>query len=176
MFRRFDKKEDNSHRMGKFDREASRAWALIMNEIQRLRSQGKTLEEIGKKLHVTRATVSRWISEDIGGERTTFGDMLRHAKALEIDFYDLAGLQPERVEIADSYDKALGTVLKEFAQDDDLTIEALADKTQISTEKITAIFNGSAAITAYELYQICKALEIKSNIALNRAMKLIKAE
>ncbi|WP_430735146.1 hypothetical protein [Halodesulfovibrio aestuarii] len=173
MLRRFDKKEDNSQRMGKFDREASHAWALIMNEIQRLRSKGKTLEEIGKKLHVTRATVSRWISEDIGGERTTFGDMLRHAKALDIDFYDLAGIQPDRIEVADEYDKALGKVLKEFAQDDDLTVEVLESSTKIPTERITAIFDGSIAITAYELYKICKALEIKSNIALNRAAKLI---
>lgn len=162
--------------MGKFDREASRAWALIMNKIQALRSQGKTLEEIGKKLHVTRATVSRWISEDIGGERTTFGDMLRHAKALDIDFYDLAGIQPDRIEVADAYDKALGKVLEDFAQDDDLTIEDLGRKTEIPAERITAIFDGSDAITAYELYQICKALEIKSNIALNRAVKLINTK
>ncbi|WP_290925039.1 helix-turn-helix domain-containing protein [Halodesulfovibrio sp.] len=176
MLRQVNKKNDNSHRMGKYDQEAAYAWALIMNRIQALRSEGKTLEEIGKMLHVTRATVSRWISEDIGGERTTFGDMLRHAKALDIDFNKLAGLQEKSWNNADDYDKALGNVLNEFAKEDELTISDLANKTQIPSNEIHAIFNGEKAITARQLYKICKVLEVKANIVLNRAMNMLEKE
>lgn len=173
MLRRHNSKDDNSNRMATYDPETAHAWALIMKKIAELRSQGKTLESIGKKLQLSKATVSRWISQDLGGEKTSFGDMLRYAKALDIDFNELAGLQNKSVSATDEYDKALGTVLNEFTKEDEITITDLANKTQIPSSEIQAIFSGENGITAHQLYNICKALEVKANIVLNRAMAVM---
>lgn len=176
MFTHDNKKQRTNLRMGKYDPETAQAWALIMKRIRELRAEGNTLEAIGKLMHVGRAAVSRWISEDVGGERTTFGDMLRYAKALKVDLHELVGIESKRAEAVDRYDKALGTVLKEFAKEDEQTITDLANKTQIPPSEIDAIFTGQKAITAYKLYSLCKALEVKANIVLNRAIKEMEKE
>ena len=92
LFTQDNKKQRTNQRMGKYDPETAQAWALIMKRIRELRAEGNTLEAIGKLMHVGRAAVSRWISEDVGGEKTTYGDMLRYAKALGIPRDELIGM------------------------------------------------------------------------------------
>ncbi len=83
-------KESHTHRrMGAYDKENAQAWSVIMDKVRTLRDRGETLHAIGKRLGVGRDTVSRWVSEERGGERTTFGAMIRYTKALRIPFEDL---------------------------------------------------------------------------------------
>lgn len=108
--------------MAKYDYENARAWAVIMDKIRQEYAAGNTQLAIAKKLGVTKVAVSRWLSEDRGGERTTFGDMLRYAKALGIPFSKLIGEAQPTFETT-SFDKALATVLEQCTKDADLTPE-----------------------------------------------------
>ncbi len=168
-----DKEQRINQGMAKYDPETAQAWALIMRKMRELRAEGKTLEAIGKPMNVGRAAVSRWLKEDVGGEKNTFGDMVRYAKALGISPKELVSNETGPSQFVDEYDKALGHILKEAAQDDEISTTELAEKSNISPEKIQNIFNGEASISTRQLYQLCKALEIKSNVILNRAMKLL---
>lgn len=91
MLRQHNKKRSTSKTVTKHDPENAQAWAVIMAKILALRAQGKTMQEIGNMFGVGRDTVSRWISKEFGGEKTTFGDMLRYAKALDVPFEELLG-------------------------------------------------------------------------------------
>lgn len=67
--------------------ETAYAWSIIMQKIRSLRNEKYTLEEIGNIMGVRKGTVSRWLLDNenrVGGENTTFGDMLRYAHALNI--------------------------------------------------------------------------------------------
>lgn len=172
MFTQGDKKQRTNHRMGKYDPETAQAWALIMKKLHSLRAEGHTLEAIGKLMRVGRAAVSRWLSEDIGGEKTTYGDMLRYAKALGISREELLGKPLEMPSIT-PYDKAVGDILKEFAADNGLTVNDISQKTNISVTTIHSIFIGETAITASMLYDICSVLEVGASMVLNRAARQI---
>lgn len=68
------------------DKETGYAWRVILKKIKELREKGYTQESIGEIMGVSKTAVSRWLSDNkAGGERTTFGDMLRYAKNLNID-------------------------------------------------------------------------------------------
>lgn len=172
MFTHGDKKQSTNHRMGKYDPETAQAWALIMKKIQLMRAEGHTLASIGKLMHVGRAAVSRWLSEDIGGEKTTYGDMMRYAKALGIPPEEFFG-KPSQEPLATPYDKAVGKVLEEFAKDNGLTTADISNKTSIPATTIDSIFSGSTAITAIMLYQVCSALEVGATMVLNRAARQV---
>lgn len=166
-------------RMVKYDPENAQAWAVIMKKVREEYASGSTQLAIAKKLGVSKVAVSRWLSEDRGGERTTFGDMLRYAKALNIPFVELVGEPSEKPSPkADvtPYDKAVGSILEEFTADNGLTADDISQKTNISATTIHSIFVGETAITANMLYNICSALEVGATMVLNRAARQINNE
>lgn len=170
MFTHGDKKQSTNQRMGKYDPETAQAWALIMKKIQLLRAEGHTLASIGKLMHVGRAAVSRWLSEDIGGEKTTYGDMLRYAKALGISREEFLG-KPSQKPLVTPYDKAVGRVLEEFTMDSDLTITDLAKLAGLEPITVNAIFTGTVAASPNSLFKMCSALEVSANLVLKRAAR-----
>ena len=155
------------------DPETAQAWTIVMERILSLREEGQTLEAIGKLMNVGRAAVSRWISGDVGGEKTTYGDMLRYARALGISQEELSG-KPSEMPSITPYDKAVGNILEEFTADNGLTADDISKKTSISVTTIHSIFVGETAITASMLYDICSALEVGASMVLNRAARQIK--
>lgn len=163
--------QHNKERMAKYDPENAQAWAAIMKKVREEYASGSTQLAIAKKIGVTKVAVSRWLSQDRGGERTTFGDMIRYARALGIPFNDLVGIDKATQEPVTDYYKKLGKILAEFARDDEMSVDDLADKSQIPASEISAIFEGNKAITVRQLHMICKALEVKSHIILNRTMQ-----
>ena len=170
-------KTHSKERMAKYDPENAQAWAVIMDKIRQEYATGSTQLSIAKKLGVTKVAVSRWLSEDRGGERTTFGDMLRYAKALNIPFAELVREPSEKpTQKADvtPYDKAVGSILEEFATDSGLTADDIFQKTNILATTIHSIFTGETAITASMLYSICSALEVGATMVLNRAARQIE--
>lgn len=175
MFTQGDKKQSTNQHMGKYDPETAQAWALIMKRIHELRAEGHTLEAIGKLMHVGRAAVSRWISEDVGGEKTTYGDMLRYAKALGVSPEKLIG-EPCNNTPANDFDKMVGKILEDFSQDNGLTAEDLSHKTNIPVTTIQAVFSGNLTVTPSVLHKMCSTLEVGASTVLNRAARQVEKE
>lgn len=128
------------------------------------------MQQIGDLFGVGRDTVSRWISKEFGGEKTTFGDMLRYAKALEVPFTELLGEHPQPMPVS-QYNKAVGCILKEFAHDSEMSTTDIATCTNLSATEIDAVFSGKIAATPEQLYHICAAIEVNATIVLKRAAK-----
>lgn len=171
MLRQQNTKRPTVKSTGKYDPENAQAWAVIMSKVLTLRAQGKTMQEIGNLFGVGRDTVSRWISKEFGGEKTTFGDMLRYAKALDIPFEKL--LTPSSVApVVSSYNRTVGALLKNFAQDSDISVPEISLASNIPAHEITSIFSGDHAATPEQLYGICSAIEINAGIVLKQAARL----
>lgn len=171
-------KKDNKRRMAKFDPENAYAWQIILDAIRGLRAQGKTQKEIAHQLGVNKDTVSRWLSENRGGERSTFGMMLRCAKALNISYEELIeDFTPKKnITPASNFDESVARVLEEFAQDDGLTISDLAKKTSMPASNLNALFAGEIEINVTMLNAICNAIDVGANLVLKRATKKLKQE
>lgn len=171
MLRQQNTKRTTAKSIKKHDPENAQAWDVIMTKILTLRSQGKTMQEIGNLFGVGRDTVSRWISKEFGGEKTTFGDMLRYAKALEIPFEKLL-TSPSVPPVVSSYNRTVGTLLKNFAKDSDLSVPEISLASNIPAHEITSIFSGDHAATPEQLYGICSAIEVNAGIVLKQAARL----
>lgn len=128
------------------------------------------MQQIGDLFGVGRDTVSRWISKEFGGEKTTFGDMLRYAKALDVPLNELLGEHTHTMPIS-QYNKTVGRILKEFAQDSDMSATDIATCTPLSIAEIDAVFSGEIPATPEQLYSICAAIEVNATIVLKRAAK-----
>ena len=180
MLRQRIKKQDTHVSMGKYDPKSAQAWAVIMNKISSLRKKGMTLETIGKQLNVTRATVSRWFNEEIGGEKTTFGDMLRYADALGIPYSSL--LQQGELTAdaekkqASPYAKAAGTVLSGFASEDKMTVTDIANEAGLPALVVNETLTGTHEPTIEQFHKICQAVGVKDTIILGRTDALVKEE
>ena len=161
--------------MVKYDPENAQAWAVIMKKVHALRAKGKTMQQIGNTLGVGRDTVSRWISQEFGGEKTTFGDMLRYAKALDISFDELMG-KPRQTATVTPYNKTVGRILEEFAHDSDMTITDIAQEARLPAVDINAVFAGEAPATPDLLYGICTAIEVNTSMVLKRAARQLEKE
>lgn len=166
-------KERKKGRMVMYDPENAYAWGIIMKEVMNLRAQGHTQKEIGKLLGVSKESVSRWISEERGGERTTFGAMLRYASALKIPYERLIRdtTPPALSQTITKYDLAVKNVLEEFAQDGDLTVLDIAQQTNLPASEINAVFEGKLPITPTIMSFICSAIEVGESMVHKRAHK-----
>lgn len=173
-------KKDKKLRMAKYDPENAHAWNVILTEVRKLNSEGLRQQEIAKKMGVKQDSISRWLKQERGGERTTFGAMLRYADALGIPYNDL--LQKGKlVEDATAlpptkFSKAVGEVLEGFAQDDGTTLTDIANQTSIPVIDINSIFTGKIQPNLEQFHLICKAIGVKDTIVLNRAEKLADEE
>lgn len=171
-------KKDKKSRMAKYDPENAHAWNVILPEIKKLKADGLRHHEIAKKMGVNKDTVSRWLSEERGGERTTFGAMLRYADALSIPYNKLLikgelKTDPHTVAVT-TFDQEVGIVLEEFAKDADLTITDIAKKTNLSSVEINAVFMGNIPATPTFLDSICKVIEVGATMVLKRATKALE--
>ncbi|OBQ46233.1 hypothetical protein SP90_13635 [Halodesulfovibrio spirochaetisodalis] len=173
-------KKDKKTRMAKYDPENAHAWNVILAEVRKLKAGGQRQHEIAKTMGVNRDTVSRWLSEERGGERTTFGAMLRYADALGIPYNNLLAkgeLKPEAAAVpATQFSKAVAKVLEGFAQDDDTTVTDIAKQTGLPAVEVNAALAGDTQPSLELFHQLCKAIGVKDTIVLNRAEKLIEEE
>lgn len=173
-------KKDNKLRMAKYDPENAYAWNIILSEVRKLAAQGLRQQEIAKKMGVKQDSISRWLKEERGGERTTFGAMLRYADALGIPYNNLleqGGLSKKSSTLpATAFSKAVGNILNGFAQDDAMTIADIAKQANQSAIEVNAVIVGETQPSLEQFHQICKAIGVKDTIVLNRAEKLIEKE
>lgn len=167
-------KKDTKLRMAKYDPENAHAWSVILPEVKKLKAQGLTQEQIAKKMGVKQDSVSRWLKQERGGERTTFGAMLRYADALGIPYNDLikkGSLTSEKDSVITSFDKAVGKILEQCTMDADLTITDLSKKTTLSSTEINAVFTGEKAASLSVLNELCEIIEVGATMILKRAKK-----
>lgn len=171
-------KKDKNLRMAKYDPENAYAWTVILSEVRNLKTKGLRQHEIARKMGVNRDTVSRWLSEERGGERTTFGAMLRYANALNIPYNKLirAGtITPVDSQIkTTAFEKEIGATLESYATDADLTITDLAKKTTFTPSEINAVFSGAKPVPVAMLNEICEVIEVGATMVLKRATKSLK--
>lgn len=172
-------KKDKKLRMAKYDPENAHAWNIILTEVRKLKTEGLRQREIAKKMGVNRDTVSRWLSEERGGERTTFGAMLRYADALSIPYNSL--LEKGSLAIAEPthttpFDKAVGKILESCAIDADLSVTDIAKKTALPSTEVNAIFAGEKAASLSALNSICAVIEVGATMILKRATKQLEQD
>lgn len=163
-----------------YDPENAHAWNVILTEVRKLKAEGLRQQEIAKKMGVKQDSISRWLNENRGGERTTFGAMLRYADALGIPYNNLLAkgeLKPEAAAVpATQFSKAVAKVLEGFAQDDDTTVTDIAKQTGLPAVEVNAALAGDTQPSLELFHQLCKAIGVKDTIVLNRAEKLIEEE
>ncbi|WP_027178792.1 helix-turn-helix domain-containing protein [Maridesulfovibrio bastinii] len=148
-----------------FDKEAAKSWEVILSKLNELRESGLTLDQIGKILGVANATVSRWLSRVQGGERNSFGEMVRYAKILGISPAEMFGEQEDR----DPFEEKLTQEISENINLSGMTINQVADITNIDSEKLAGMLSGSLPLRIKDFYLICKAVGINPTIILNRS-------
>lgn len=172
-------KERKQGRMVMYDPENAYAWGVIMKEVMNLRAEGHTQKEIGRLLGVSKESVSRWISEERGGERTTFGAMLRYADALKIPYSELLKektFDTSTAQTVTAYDLTVKKVLEEFAHDSDLTILDIAKRTNLPAAEINAVFNGDLPLSPTVMNAVCSAVEVGESMVHKRATKKLEQD
>lgn len=162
-----------------YDPENAYAWQQIMEKVRELYANGHTQLSISKVFGVSRDTIGRWLSEERGGERTTFGAMLRYAKALDIPYENLIKDHNEPsipTQTVTPYDATLKSVLADFAHDNDLTILELAKKTALPAAEINAIFNEELPASPTIIRAICSTIEVGESMVFKRAAKKLEQD
>lgn len=179
-------KDSHTHRkMGAYDRENAQAWAVIMDKVRNLRDRGETLHVIGKRLGVGRDTVSRWVSEERGGERTTFGAMVRYAKALHIPFEDLlsgsSSIAPQGTPEwqPTAFDTELRDYLNGFIKIQKKRVDAVAKKASqdndATQKRILDFLDGNGPLWASDLPLIAAALNQQTEELIKTVTEMVDA-
>ncbi|MBI9113262.1 helix-turn-helix transcriptional regulator [Maridesulfovibrio ferrireducens] len=156
-----------------YDKEAAHGWDMVLKKLDELRSSGKTLEEIGRGLGVAKATTSRWLSRAQGGERNSFGEMVRYAKKLGISSQEMFGEIPEKM---NSFDKKIAQELSENITHSETTPVQISINTGISNGRLESILSGTIKPDLYEFHAICKEISINPTILLNKAAAELESE
>lgn len=156
-----------------YNKDIAFAWGIIIDKIHALRGDGKNLQEIGGMLGVGHGTVSRWLRGERGGERTSFADMVKYCRALNINPIALFPDVQEKTVTLSAFDKVVANNLAESIRLSDNTDQKIAAKTGIMLNRIGAIVNGEEVPTPEELYLICKEAETGASSILNKAAEEI---
>ena len=166
-------KKANKQRMAKYDPENAYAWNKILSAIRDLRTEGKTQKEIAQILGVNKDTISRWLSENRGGERSTFGMMIRCARALKISVDELLEDAPtcKPQKEPTSYDKEVAATLERYTKTADLTITDIANKTSLTPIEVNSVFAGESPASPTVLKDICEVIEVGATMVLKEATK-----
>ncbi|TIH11638.1 XRE family transcriptional regulator [Marinifilum sp. JC120] len=161
------------HMSKKIDPEAARIWGVILKNIRTLRSDGSTLDQIGRLLGVGRDTVSRWLREERGGERTPVADVLRYMNALSIHPNEIFGeaAYPPPSDI----DLHVARILKGTADAQSWSYTELAEQTGIELDVVENSLEGRQAFTAELLFKICKTLSQDLSAVIERAAALAES-
>ncbi|MBI9110083.1 helix-turn-helix domain-containing protein [Maridesulfovibrio ferrireducens] len=156
-----------------FDKEAAHGWQAVMERIKKLRTEGETLETIGKRLGVSKAAVSRWLSENLGGEKNSFGDMVRYAKKLGVSPLEMFGEEPSTLTL---FNKQVAHELTENIRLAGSSNKKITTMTGITTERLDTITSGQDSPTPEELFIICKSIDLNPAILLNKAAEQANIE
>lgn len=161
-----------------------RAWNAILHAVKQLRAEGHTLDAIGHQLKIGRATVKKWIDSDIGGERTSFRDMVRYLDVLNVPLTDVFGVPIETTNgcpqwEATNFEKHLAAFLKQGAtmfgkRPETLSRHAFGDNTH--SVAIREMLDGKQQVSVEIFYKLCKAIGLESAEVLKRVAELAADE
>lgn len=162
--------------MAQYDPENAKAWEIILQRVRELRAEKNTLEIIGKRMGVGKDTVSRWLKEESGGERTTFGAMLRYARSLGISTQELTGeTEQSKNPTISEFDRELAKALKRLSEAIHESPKDIASKAFPEMPDgpafVRDILNGDHPFTPADYFAIAKALDQNPGELLNRVSR-----
>lgn len=162
----------------------ARAWKAVMDGVKRLRSEGRTLDAIGHQLKIGRATVKKWLDSDMGGERTSFRDMVRYLDVLNIPLSEVFGVHVEegsgnREWKPTDFELRLAGLLKQGAKMFGKRPELLSRHIfgdHSNAIAVQEMLDGKREISVEHLYKLCKGIGLEPADVLNRVTELVNEE
>jgi len=149
-----------------YDKEAAHAWGVVLKKLEILRMSGETLEQIGNRLGVKKATVSRWLARIQGGEKNSFGEMCRYAKRLGISSAEMFGENQTEMK---PFDKKIAQELSENIEHSGMTVAQVAESVGIDQGQLENILAGGIRPELREFHAICREVGLNPTIVLNKA-------
>ncbi|MBI9080301.1 MAG: hypothetical protein JEY79_11250 [Pseudodesulfovibrio sp.] len=156
-----------------------RAWRLVIERINEMLRKGSSQAEISRLLGVSRPTMSRWMADRSGGDRTTFRHMLRYLDRLRIplvDVFDIGGEElpppsPDRAptELDKSIAATLLVVAKAIGKD---AQDVARELETLELPDIKAMLKGQASMRASDLVKLSRAIGVSPGAILERAESL----
>lgn len=71
----------------KWEQTANRAWAVILNEVRKLKASGKTLQEIADIVGVgNRSNISEWLNGNRAAANASFANLMNYLERLGFDY------------------------------------------------------------------------------------------
>lgn len=160
-----------------------RAWGLVIGSINDRLKAGASQAEMSRLLGVSRPTISRWLADRRGGDRTTFRDMVRYldrlrvplSEVFEVEAGNLPRPSPDRAPT--DLDKAIASTLLVVAKAIGKDAQDVARELEsMDLPDIKAMMKGFSSMRASDLARICRAIGISPGVILERAESLLGKE
>lgn len=160
-----------------------RAWDLVMGKINQKLKEGVSQSAIALLLGVKRPTVSRWLADRRGGDKTSFRDMIHYLDRLRIPLRDVFSIDddslppPSPDRSPTDLDKAIADTLVVVAKAVGKDVEDVARVLDtLDLPDIQAMMKGREAMKVSDFLRICRAVGVSPDAVLTRAESLSPAE
>ncbi|WP_419787339.1 helix-turn-helix domain-containing protein [Pseudodesulfovibrio sp.] len=160
-----------------------RAWELIMGKIHQKLAEGMSQSAISQLLGVKRPTVSRWLADRRGGDKTPFRDMVHYLDRLRIPLRDVFAIDddslppPSPDRAPTELDKAIADTLVIVAKAVGKDIQDVARTLEsLDLPDIQVMMKGREAMKVSDFLRICRAIGVSPEAVLSRAEALSHTE
>lgn len=159
----------------------NRAWGLVVDRIHERLQEGSSQAELSRLLGVSRPTMSRWLADRSGGDRTTFRAMLRYLDRLRIPLSEVFGdddlPEPSPDRAPADLDKAIASTLLVVAKAIGKDAHDVARELEsLNLPDVKAMLSGQASMRASDLAKICRVIGVSPGAILDRAQSLLDGE
>jgi len=160
-----------------------RAWELILGRINQKLKEGMSQSAIALLLGVKRPTVSRWLADRRGGDKTPFRDMIHYLDRLRISLSEVFSIDddslppPSPDRAPTDLDKAIADTLVVVAKamGKDASDVARVLET-LDLPDIQTMMKGREAMKVSDFLRICRAIGVSPEAVLSRAESLSPKE
>lgn len=160
-----------------------RAWELIMSRINQRLKEGSSQSAISLLLGVKRPTVSRWLADRRGGDKTSFRDMIHYLDRLRIPLSEVFAVDddslppPSPDRSPTDLDKAIADTLVIVAKAVGKDVQDVARVLEsLELPDIQAMMKGREAMKVSDFLRICRAVGVSPEAVLTRAESLSHSE
>ena len=152
------------------NKSTDKIWNAIIEKIRILSAQGDTYQEIGDRLGVARATISRWLRGERGGVKTPMADVMHYINALSIPPSVLCeNFTP--IPLA-SADVQLAKMIRGIAVAQEFSFAELAREVSLSEADLRATLDGLKIMSFETFYLLCKTLNQDIEALLSRSIRI----
>ena len=156
-----------------------RAWRLVLECINDKLQSGASQAELSRVLGVSRATMSRWLADRRGGDRTTFRHMLHYLDRLRIPLNEVFMEEGEELpppspdRMPTELDKAIASTLLVVAKAIGKDAQDVARELKtLNLPDIKAMLKGQASMRTSDFVKLCRAVGVSPGAILDRAESL----